>query len=91
MADYATSETTESLRGGSQSKHWARNMLDSLDQQSRHILQRYYGNGQSIEEIGAELDIPTLKVFGAIAKAKSLTAIALNRKVSPRIIRRYAA
>ena len=65
--------------------------MDVLDEPSRHILCRYYGNGQSVQQISMELQIPALKIRAVIGEAKQLTAAALNRRVPPRPLRELAS
>jgi hypothetical protein len=91
MTTSATPEMAERRRSQPHPNDWARNVLDSLDEQSRHILRQYYSNGQSVEQISVEMKIPTLKISAVIGEAKRLTALALNSKVTSRVIGQHGA
>jgi DNA-directed RNA polymerase specialized sigma subunit len=81
--DLATSEIANNLGTSTKRTVWAQHLLESLDDQTRQILRQYYAHGRTVEQISAELGIPTLKIRGAISNAKDLTARAMGVRYRP--------
>jgi DNA-directed RNA polymerase specialized sigma24 family protein len=77
------SESTGHLGTPSNRTAWAKRVGESLDEQTKQILRQYYADGRTVEQISAELGIPTLKIRAAISNAKELTARAMGVRYRP--------